>query len=139
MRTWAKPSRRDALDCTDRCPRSRILVHWCPRSRSRSLANGRTCSVPSFRSWCSQIQNSRWRKLVLVSRPRYIYLLVSVAWEPASGSRSEIPFLVLASRTKAYPPCSTLGTPDWLQEKLPLTKLNGSVMSVKEVRYGCRF
>jgi hypothetical protein len=34
---WIRPSRRDVLNCTDRCPCSPILVHLnlVPRSRSR--------------------------------------------------------------------------------------------------------
>jgi hypothetical protein len=37
VRTWVRPSRRDVLNCTDRCPCLPILVHLnlVPRSRSR--------------------------------------------------------------------------------------------------------
>ena len=63
MKTWARPSLRESLNCTDRCPCSQILVYWNLVPRSRSHLTGHPSSVT-----CCMTPVQRQTKLVLVSR-----------------------------------------------------------------------
>ena len=51
MRTWVRPSLRELLNSTDRCPFSRILVPLSRLPRSRSRTNGQPSSITCWRSW----------------------------------------------------------------------------------------
>jgi hypothetical protein len=99
MRTWVRPSLRELLNCTDRCPCSLILVPSSRLPRSRSRTNGQPSSITCWRSWELRQRDPRSRFLAtlhftslltwpgdgtcseaVVSRSRFWINLVLVHW-----------------------------------------------------------
>ena len=86
-RTWVRPSLRELLNCTDRCPCSLILVPSSRLPRSRSRTNGHWSSRPSFRSWELGQRDPRSRFLAT------LHFTSLLTW-PGDGTSSEALVLV---------------------------------------------
>ena len=100
MRTWVRPSLRELLNCTNRCPCSLILVPSSRLPRSRSLYNGHWSSAGSFRS-------SPGSQMLRSSRSRFQATdLFPLCWVSGPGTSSvlhgKFSFLVDKPRSFSY-------------------------------------
>ena len=87
MRTWVRPSLRELLNCTNRCPCSLILVPSSRLPRSRSRTDGQPSSITCWRSWELRQRDPRSRFLAT------LHFTSLLAW-PGDGTCSEALVLV---------------------------------------------